>query len=553
MKKFLILSVTIGVVLLLLNSCYKDKGVYDYHDINDIIVELPESKTISLPLVDSIMVEIVPQVSQVFIEGEDNLRYLWEKVNTAAGNNGEWPVCGREKVCKYWVKATDSGSARLRLTITDTIENIKVYREIVLRYVESYSQCWFVLQNIDGQSVLGAVDGSGSSRNIYQNVYGKNAQNFTGTPVCLAVNNNHIRPGQDYPQASNPECILQVMTSNNGYQLDLKNLSVRYPYNLMLIQKPGSYHPTYAISDCAGEIILDNGEGWFAIPNGLSIYYPVRLSQDLGSSYRATMASVINSTYCFIFDDANKRFMYYENSDLSADWWNQKKIRGGDYSLYDANNSLVNGKTLQPIGENTTAPNEFDPNNIGGDKKVVYMGATTDTEASKCMALATSGNAVYVYEFSIKGFSNADIKRCSYHAQFTPVGDVNECKFATSSYFDRMFFYASGNKIYRVDLNRAQPEGFVIYEHPDPKAKFTNLRFLSNRKDFGRWISEEVFEYFHVNKILGGVIENADGTSSLLEMDLTGGGEVKLGKDGKPIVYKFDGFKNVVDIAYVYK
>lgn len=65
--------------LLLFSACYDDKGSYDYHDINEVAITLPTSQGVRLPKVDSVLVEITPDLKQTLVENESDLVFLWEK------------------------------------------------------------------------------------------------------------------------------------------------------------------------------------------------------------------------------------------------------------------------------------------------------------------------------------------------------------------------------------------------------------------------------------------------------------------------------------------
>lgn len=54
-------------------------------------------------------------------------------------------------------------------------------------------------------------------------------------------------------------------------------------------------------------------------------------------------------------------------------------------------------------------------------------------------------------------------------------------QFASSCYFNNIFFYASGNKVYRVDLNSFVPLETKIYEYPDPSSRITKMKFRHER------------------------------------------------------------------------
>ena len=64
MKGFVkINSFLLGSLLLLL-GCYDDKGSYNYHDINEINIELPATVNVRLSKEEAVPVSIEPKLSQ---------------------------------------------------------------------------------------------------------------------------------------------------------------------------------------------------------------------------------------------------------------------------------------------------------------------------------------------------------------------------------------------------------------------------------------------------------------------------------------------------------
>ena len=63
------------LVVLLLASCYEDKGNYDYKEINTVDVSLNEVYAVRLG--KDTTVTIIPQLSQSLQENTENLKYAW--------------------------------------------------------------------------------------------------------------------------------------------------------------------------------------------------------------------------------------------------------------------------------------------------------------------------------------------------------------------------------------------------------------------------------------------------------------------------------------------
>lgn len=538
--------------IFLLTACFEDKGIYKYHDINDIVIDYPAEVSIKIPKKDSVLLVLEPTITQLQVEGDANLEYLWTR-----HIGREWITCSETQVCSLWIKPTDRVDIDIRLAVTDRTQNIVSYKEMVVRLIMPYSRCWFVLQDINEQAVLGAIEGENGVRVITPDVYfEETGRSLSGKPLFLSINTEHRVPGE-FPPVSR-ETVFQVFTEENSWMFDGITLQIRYEYDLMLLQKKiegnSHYRPTFATADYGG-IILDDGVMWYAVPDSYSIYYPVKLDAKAGDSYRATMASSVNRYINLVFDDEHKRFLSYSNNEWSLYYWTQQAIRGGNYSKYDIN-GRVNSPLLTRIGENAKFPNVFNPDSLGEDKQMLYMGATTDDMASRSIAIAYGqrDGQLHIYEFNTDGLGGGNAPACSGYFTISPIGgQPQDWSFASSSGYNRIFYYAYANKIYRIDLNRRVPKAFEIYSYPDPAVRITKLKFRSERKDIGKNLDDDLFEYYHFPAYLAAALDYGDGTGGLVEMKLTGGGEISKGANEEAIVYEFKGFKNIVDIGYAFR
>ena len=75
MKKILVW----GLLAVLGIACYDDLGNYDYNDINDMVLEMPRSVSVTIPKKDSVLVEVKAAVTQLDRKDNANLTYLWKK------------------------------------------------------------------------------------------------------------------------------------------------------------------------------------------------------------------------------------------------------------------------------------------------------------------------------------------------------------------------------------------------------------------------------------------------------------------------------------------
>ena len=73
-----------GLFILLAVGCYKDKGNYDYKDVNDFEIVLSPASTnennnytINLPAIDTTHFTLKADVKQTLVSGKDNLEFEW--------------------------------------------------------------------------------------------------------------------------------------------------------------------------------------------------------------------------------------------------------------------------------------------------------------------------------------------------------------------------------------------------------------------------------------------------------------------------------------------
>ena len=118
MKRFINIAVFFLTGGLLLSGCYDDKGSYDYHDVNEVVIDLPTTVSVRLDKKEAVSVKIEPKLSQTLEEGEAQLTYLWEREKKNSLGLNEWTPCGEEKVCELSFNPEDVNPLAIRLRKT---------------------------------------------------------------------------------------------------------------------------------------------------------------------------------------------------------------------------------------------------------------------------------------------------------------------------------------------------------------------------------------------------------------------------------------------------
>lgn len=570
MKNRIQISILFVGLSLLLGSCYEDKGNYDYHEINDIVIAQSEYTYTTPKEGQTYPVVIAPTITQTMTTGTENLAYEWKRQTGAIG----WEVVGHDPTYTLIVTSSDTQPIVLRLAVTDLNQDIITYEEITVKPMFKFNQSWFLLQDIDGQAVLGCIDGEGATRDVTKDVYEReNGASLSGKAVGLGMHNflntTPIKEG-----TRTYDVMLGVFTEGQPYMLKGATLeNYKFSYSRLLYEKTvtgdATFDPQLMKSDRNNFVIVDNNKLWYAVPDELALMYPVELSAALGGgyNYEAQGVGFASGIQCIVYDGLGHRFLNYNNTGAYTLGYDtrQRIVEGaGSYNDLYMDESNVNRQAkLEEIP--SSASNVFNPStDVPGDYKLDYMGAGSVGTIETILAIGHSGQNFHIYEFYPEASSLvAGTAFCNgtwtVASQGTPSASADgKWQVATSSYFKRMFFYAAGNAVYRVDLTQSVPSVEVIYETDPEAGPIKLMKMKSDKEDIAYNVdqtgsNEEIPTKGIVHHL--GVLQQDDaGNATLVELHLTAAGELELDANKEPVVYKFGGvFQNVVDMLFAFR
>lgn len=560
MKGFVkINSFLLGSLLLLL-GCYDDKGSYNYHDINEINIELPATVNVRLSKEEAVPVSIEPKLSQTLEKEESHLSYRWEKEVKKSTGLKEWVECGQEKTCQLVFQPTDVESQTIRLIVTDHREDgSEWYKVTTVRPIVPYSRSWFVLQYTDGKCVLGAVDGEGSGGVVIPDAYKMDMKQdlpIGGTPKYLLTD---WAFGSQEGSFINPQQpVIIIGTDQDVHLMNAVSFNQIYTYQAMLhvkvVNGDNNFSPDWLVTNTyqrLGEVLSDNGKLYMANDDGFSVYYPLQWESTSEESYKITKIAPILE-YGFIFyDEQNHRFLRCKKYDEMMEGYRDNKMfRKYGYNNYFYPSKVV--KKIGKIGENPKAENVFNPDNIGDDKIMINMNMIRSNVLATFFS--TSDRKIHVYDFNGEGF-NGETAICAGKYTFDLPGgmSVDEMRVTTCYVFGKTLFIAGGNKIYKVDFNRTVPRMTLLYEYENAAVKITGLKFKNEHYDWGYsadpndWDSEWI--WLGTPYRLGVSLDYGGNEGGILELKLTTTGEVE--RDSEVLEYK--GFGKIVDFGYSVK
>lgn len=531
-------------------ACYDDEGNYSYHDINEVGIVIPET-AVRVPREGEVTVVITPALSQTIGANEENLTFQWYKgpqsatricesspeevANDPDRHKSELHRYSTDKSCTLTITPSDIESIKLLLEVTDQREGTKWYAERIVNLVLPFSSTWFVLQEQDGKGVLGAADGEGELATVFADVYASEFGTtfpLEGKPLSIDAQHNYGIGSWNYTMgimAPSPIAVLHIMTDSDLQLVRPSTLETEYNGREMLLGADTGQPlalETYAYGNY-GEVAVAQGKTWHSLIDGYAVYYTVRNPE--GEQLESKQWAEYGSNWV-TFDEKKHRFLsYVYNSPdgMMTSYTSTRPMRAYGRAWSDA---IPKTASVPQSGE-PSLTDVFDADGPELASIEVLDFVSTGTWA---YAIATGGTSpLTLYEFS----SSAVEPTCSglYELSLPNGAQAADCHFAASWGFGHILFMATGNKVYKIDLNRNNPAVSLIYEYTDDAAATAvALKF----KDMDN------STYFHD---LGVAFNRADGTGTVVELRLTQAGDVNR-EEGS--TFEYTGFGTIVDLAF---
>ena len=554
-------------------SCYKDKGNYEYTEINEVEIT---TETYSYTVGSETVLELRPTVAETMTEGTSNLSYTWwEVVGTSWNEVGDGPTYSLE------ITPSDDQVFNFVFAVTDNNLGTTTYAEIAVNPVSDFDQCWLILQDKGGKAVLGSVNGEGPAgdRGIAQEL---SYVSLDGAPLFLGVHpffNPYSPTTPEYMQGNHTP-LVGVFTTSNQYILDGFTLQPHpnLTYNRIVYGKKYAGRENMPVGNGDGPVsmkgqkngfaIIDGGSVWFAVPDQYALMYPAKVSSSSADMFDYEAADVCLSysvNYSFLmYDSKYNRFLFYNSDDFGNGFDDRGQIAesGGEYDDLYLNGTRNNQQTMSEIGNDIAYPNAFDPSDIPAGFVIDDMEVSTGNgHLDNVLAVGHVGSTFHVYEFCMaeiagKPMDDNPSPNCSAAWEVPVVGNVSgagKIPVTTSSAFVRQFYYAAGNTLYRVDLTSSSPVPAAIWSAEDETAVITGLKFKSDNEDISYDEDGVLGLMKGITSDLGAIVRHSDGSCELVEFQMTTGGEIEKDDNGEQNIQIFEGFENVVDFIFSFR
>lgn len=539
------------VSMTLVQSCYDDKGNYDYHAVNDMKVEIPEAK-IRMPKENPATVTLTPELTQTLAENEDNLTLEWKKLNKDAKIGSmrlaDYTDYSTGKICQVEVEPNNPESIGMMLIVTDKTTGQKWYQLGKVAVVKPLNPAWFVLQeNADQKGIVGAIEGDPDGFFAYTDVFkSETGESFSleGKPLAIAAKGNYGYSSMGGTMFAN----LTIATDKNIATYSPSTLTMKYGTNKILFENALNNVPvnlSYYKMDKKGEMFVTDKKAYFAYDDGWCVPYSVYDKQVNSDGEEEQVAflptcSATFSNYVLAYNPATHRFRIGSAFSSMMDYFGTSYY----YSQYYRKGSQWKDKkplVFRDLSEDADGNYAFDPSNVDASLQILDILRGGDNGNYAYAVMASEGAS----QITVFRFSNADDPLCAgkYTIDLDPSIDLKTAKFAASQAYSAHFiFMAAGNSVYRIDMERQKIEKIYSYD-ADANAKIACLKFRDPEDaENGNGM------------ILGFGINTSAGQGLLGELKLTIAGDVDRSENASYIFQDANNrFGKIVDISYNYE
>jgi hypothetical protein len=546
MRKYIIYIASFIGSALLQTSCYDDKGDYDYHDVNMMEIVIPEIK-LRMPKEEAVEVSIVPQISQTLEQNEENLVFQWKRlkpdVTLGSSRLSDYTDYSEGKECTITVEPNESQNIGLMLVVSDKRNGTAWYQQGQVTIIKPFNPCWFVLQEKENKGVLGTIEGTPEGYYVSPDVFRSETGTvfpLDGKPLAVTTRRKYgpIDQMSAMILGLTPVPVLTLVTDKDAALFTPSSLIMKFRSDKILFEpvREGKAIKIDAYKmDKHGELFVNDGKSYFAYMDGCCVPYSIK--NRANGDYPSVSVYGTYGTNLLFFDSSTHSFLRCKALTGFGDYYgpsnNAKYIRLG--SIVWDDEYPIEAITINPDDEEGSA---FNPNNIDPSLQVRTI-VTGGNGGNNAYAIAStqSGKDLTVFKFSSNTSTCAGLYTVSLPSEI----DVETAKFAASyAYTADLLFVASGNKLYRIDLNRGLVTELYQYE-ADPSAQITCLKFkdAENEEELGM--------------SLGLGINTAD-KGVVVELQLTVAGDVSR-EENSICVYEDPEqlIGKIVDISYNYE
>ena len=483
------------LLLMLVSACYKDKGNYDYKNVNDFEVTLtpaPANEELSIYLINQPAMKadtfrLVAEGKQTLNGSEDNLEYTWYRTLSIDKKEvSKDTITGKENLME--LVAAKRSEWQILLVVRDKSMNLEYYKSLTVPTKVPFYNSWLFLHGEEGDRKLGSLSWNTTGEaEVTPDMM--EAMGQPGYPERTRIN-YAIAGAESYLETERLFLISAPDSINYIFPFNCKVMG-----NSRQMGIPGTVKIKELISpkqtwNASLGMITEDGKLYFSNKSGVPEFKMT--SGNVASNYKIDMAYMDSQGYITVWDNTNKRLMYFIEEALGyMGTLSSNELQG--------KKGLWLGRDAQTVGTDQE-PCLFIAKSESNDKCYLYRISYTAKDDK--MTKGDDGKDEYAY-----GSVTCDSTQAW--------GFTEQTKFAVTDYFQDQFFFTEDNTLYRGIM--ASGEKIQLYTAPGTIKKIA-FRFTNETS---------VNEFRGYLRILGLLVTNADGTDEIHELHLSNAGDVE--------------------------
>lgn len=397
MKIFSSLCIALLAVVMF-QGCIKDKGNYQYNDINVMAIRNALPDTFTVMIQDTLKIDL--DMTQT-IPAKDGLEYDW--------------VWYPGSTAPYRIQVSDSNKVRFYVTeepklydldlfVKDKSTNVGFYKKFYVKVISLFNQGWLVMHEKNGKNDISIIK---SDNTIEHDIYSKsNNQEYLPAgwgKICV------------YTKKTNQ--IIYFLTTNDGVQVSPGNFVRNARMKDWFFFDPGPIQPLDVYLASSDEHFLARGKAYGAYhavigPGKYGVATP-------GNYYLAPYQLSLNTGNFIFYDTIGQRFWF----------------RPANFGEFPLTNISLPASTPQP----------WNLNNIG--KRLLYASMATSSTFT-CVFESNQKDSLFIMRGNLNGGNSI-----SQFVDTLPAGlPLQTASQYLASRQVQHMYYANGNNLYLWDV-----------------------------------------------------------------------------------------------------
>lgn len=413
-------SLAAGAVLLCLSACYRDKGNYDYHPINDIAIETADTTIVNYG--DTLHID--PVLHQQLDSNESDLQFEWSVLVSSASLDSSFQLLATTRNLDIPV-AIPSQSAYYPLyyRVRNAKTNITYTKIIRLMVTSNFQTGWLAMEQNSVHTDISFINTV--QHQVYHHAYSAANPDKLLPLHAAGIFNLNIPAYQSSYGTVHKSSLTAALLTDGGYVLDVRSMKVAADYAQLFTSAPPVTAPAYLSLDPNAEsITINDGKLYRRVMSQENTFAAPFTTSDGSGYHLAPMDANTSNVTTMYFDVLNHRFL----------------------------KEVFKTRLLQPFTTYDWA--SFDPNNVPetplalgvGYYKYYQYGIFQKTSNDGCLLYSYSqGNPLDRVEMNAPGVMSS-----------------KAFVFSTIRY---QLYYGAANQLYLYDIqaNNAAP----VYTFPD--------------------------------------------------------------------------------------